>query len=66
MTDLRVRKGQPLPPFDAASLCPKCGHDDIGARHVPACGCSRDDCKGEHIARNCRRCQFEWAEGALS
>ena len=64
MGDLRVLKGEVLPPYDPDRVCPKCGHDDVGAAYVP--GCPVDQCEAEHIGRNCRRCRFEWAEGVLS
>lgn len=62
-----------LPPFNPAAICPKCGHGDVSTRYeesyctstwsttnrCPARG------EGEHIDRQCRRCQYRWAEAPL-
>ena len=63
MADLRVRKGDVLPPYNPYSVCPKCLGEDVATQHVP--GCALDGCRPEHMVRQCRRCRYAWPEGVL-
>ena len=67
---------KPLPPYNPAASCPKCGGTDIGVRHevgvhghdCPLDGLGwmgRECCTFEHLCRGCRRCGYAWAERPL-
>lgn len=66
-----------MKPFSPTSKCPKCGTDDVRARHEP--DIEHDPCwydrtykpagkwpKHEFIRRTCNRCKYEWLEACLS
>lgn len=66
-----------LTPFDASSVCPKCGHDDIDTRYE---GPIEDDpCwydrtynpvgkwpRKEYMHRTCERCKYQWPEAVIA
>ena len=58
-----------MPPYDAAAICPKCGHDDISTQYRSSgnswlCG-TECFCDYAHIHRYCRRCGADWLEAPL-
>lgn len=58
-----------MPPFDAASICPKCGHDKVNtvyqeSRH-PSCDDFCRDKLPERLERWCDRCRYRWAEACI-
>jgi hypothetical protein len=60
-----------LPQFRPDAHCAKCGHVAASTAHHAAGGvrCQRHGqgrpWDGEHLARTCLRCHFEWAEAVL-
>lgn len=54
-----------LPPYNPDANCPKCQTKDISTRYYPegARRISGTMSTGEHLARHCRTCSFNWDEG---
>lgn len=64
-------------PYDATSVCPKCGHDKVGTRYEGPI--EQDPCwydrkykpvgkwpEAEYQHRTCERCRYEWPQSIAS
>jgi ribosomal protein S27AE len=62
-----------LAKFDEKSICPKCGHGEIGTRYCKGTlSVSLTPCRSEmkasfeeHMDRTCERCGYVWAQAVL-
>lgn len=69
-----MNKDKPLPSFNEAATCPKCGYDEINVRYCiapqPLKKCwfvlRFGSNNREHLHRVCNRCHYEWLEACLS
>lgn len=59
-----------LPPYQADTICPKCGHDKVGTQYQPPFhdSCFDTQCpekEPERLERRCERCRFAWPQATV-
>lgn len=64
------RIDRPLPLYSGATVCPKCGHEEVSTRYcglgferLPHCNDPRPHL--EHLHRTCQNCVYDWLEACL-